>query len=59
MIAQKKLAATQAVTCAPWQIAADALDSEAVRQAVRDIKSGVRRPQAQVAEQQQSMFSAL
>ncbi len=59
MIEQKKLAATQVVACAPWQIPAEALDTDAVRQAVRDIKSGVRRPQAQVGEHQQSMFSGL
>jgi excisionase family DNA binding protein len=59
MIEQKKLAATQVVACAPWQIPVEALDTEVVRTAVKNIKDRVRVPQAQIVEAQQSMFSGV
>jgi excisionase family DNA binding protein len=59
LIEQKKLPATQVVACAPWQIPAEALKTETVQMAVRDIKNRVRLPQAHVPEQQQPMFSAM
>jgi hypothetical protein len=59
MIEQNKLVATQVVASAPWQIVAEALNTEVVRQAVREVKNGMRSPRAHVAEEQQSMFSGL
>jgi hypothetical protein len=47
MIAEKKLAASQVVTCAPWQIPAKALHSETVRAEVENIKNGIRAPRTQ------------
>jgi DNA invertase Pin-like site-specific DNA recombinase len=40
MIARKLIPATQVVPCAPWEIAPETLDSEAVRAAVEAIKRG-------------------
>jgi DNA invertase Pin-like site-specific DNA recombinase len=57
LIEQKKLAATQVVPCAPWQIAIAALDSAAVRTAVKKIKKGVRIPRTLLDDKQQRMFS--
>jgi excisionase family DNA binding protein len=59
MIEQKQLAATQVVPYAPWQIRVEELDSERVRKAVRNIRSRARVPQAQIGEQQGSMFSEM
>jgi excisionase family DNA binding protein len=44
MIERKTLHATQVVACAPWQIRAEALETEAIKKAVRDIKSRVHLP---------------
>ena len=44
MIAEKKLPASQVITCAPWQIPAEALQSETVRAEVENIRKGVRAP---------------
>jgi excisionase family DNA binding protein len=57
LIELKKLPATQVVACAPWQIPVEALDSEIVRKAVKDIKARVRVPQTHGSGQQQTMFS--
>jgi DNA invertase Pin-like site-specific DNA recombinase len=51
------LPAAQVVTCAPWQIPVEALDSEVVRKTVRNIKARIRVPQTLGADQQQTMFS--
>jgi len=57
LIAEKKLPASQVVACAPWQIPAEALDLEAVRREVENIKNGVRGPRIQQADGQQALFS--
>jgi excisionase family DNA binding protein len=57
MIAEKTLPASQVVACAPWQIPAEALDSDAVRREVENIKNGVRAPRTQQADGQQPLFS--
>lgn len=57
MIAEKTLPANQVVPCAPWQIPAEALGSEAVRREVENIKNGVRAPRSQQADGQQLLFS--
>jgi len=57
MIAEKKLPATQVVECAPWEIPAEALESELVRKAVSNIKDRVTRPQTHNVDGQQDMFS--
>ena len=57
MIAEKKLPASQVITCAPWQISAEALHSETVRTEVENIKKGVRAPRTQPPDGQQALFS--
>jgi hypothetical protein len=57
MILEKKLQATQVVECAPWEIPVEALDSEEVQRIVARIKSGHTRPQKQIVEEQQTLFS--
>jgi hypothetical protein len=57
MIEEKTLPARQVVLCAPWQIPMEALDSEAIRKEVTNIKNRVRVPRRQSIEGQQSMFS--
>ncbi len=57
MIAEKKLPASQVVACAPWQIPAEALNSDVVRKEVENIKNGVRAPRTQQADGQQALFS--
>jgi excisionase family DNA binding protein len=57
MIAEKMLPASQVVACAPWQIPAEALDSEAVRKELENIKNSVRGPRTQPADGQQALFS--
>jgi excisionase family DNA binding protein len=59
LIELNKLPATQVVACAPWQIQLDALESDAVRTAVKNIKGRVRVPQTQNDSEQQSMFSTV
>jgi excisionase family DNA binding protein len=59
MIEQKKLPAVQVVAFAPWQIPVEALETEAIKKAVKNIRSRIRLPQAQVADQQESMFSQM
>jgi excisionase family DNA binding protein len=56
LIEQKKMPANQVVPCAPWQIPVEALDSEEVRRAVRNIKARIRVPRTQNSGQQQAMF---
>jgi excisionase family DNA binding protein len=58
MIKQKKLQADQVVPCAPWKIPVAALDSEAIRQAVKRIKDGSSSPQTLSAQEQEVLFSA-
>jgi excisionase family DNA binding protein len=57
MIAEKKLPASQVITCAPWQIPAETLESETVRKEVENIKNDVPGPRAQQANGQQALFS--
>jgi excisionase family DNA binding protein len=57
MIAEKMLPASQVVACAPWQIPAEALGSEAVRKELENIKNSVRGPRTQPADGQQALFS--
>ena len=57
MIEQKKLPAHQVVPCAPWQIPAEALDSELVRRTVINIKNRVHTPRTLAAAEQQPIFS--
>ena len=45
MIEEKALPARQVIVCAPWQIPAEALDSEVIRQQAMNIKNRVRVPQ--------------
>jgi DNA invertase Pin-like site-specific DNA recombinase len=57
MIADKKLSASQVVECAPWEIPAEALDSELVQKAVTNIKNRVTKPRTQNVDGQQRMFA--
>jgi excisionase family DNA binding protein len=57
LIAAKKLPASQVVACAPWQIPAEALESEATRKEVENIKNRVRAPQTSQIDGQQGLFS--
>jgi excisionase family DNA binding protein len=57
MIEEKILPARQVVVCAPWQIPADALESEVIRKQATDFKNQVRVPQRRSCDGQQSMFS--
>lgn len=57
LIAQKLVPARQVVACAPWQISAEALESEVVKMMVKRIKNRIGVPQTQDAEVQQSLFS--
>ena len=57
LIKLKKVPANQVVACAPWQIPIEALESEEVRQAVRNIKARVSVPRTQGGDKQQAMFS--
>ena len=58
MIAEKILPASQVVATAPWEIPAQALDSELVRQRVR-AKASYRAasPRRHAADERESMFS--
>jgi len=42
LVERKTIPANQVVSCAPWQIPVEALESEAVRKAVKAIKNRVR-----------------
>ena len=57
MIQRKTLPATQVVPLAPWQIGIDALESDRVKQAVKNIKDGVRSPRTRTVPGQQAIFS--
>jgi excisionase family DNA binding protein len=57
MIDQKLIPASQVVECAPWEIPAQALESEAVRLAVMKVKNRVRVPSAQNGQNQNTLFS--
>jgi hypothetical protein len=59
LIKLKKVPADQVVPCAPWQIPIEALESEEVRKAVRNIKARVSVPRTQSGDQQQTMFSMI
>jgi len=56
MIEQNKLPASQVVACAPWQIPIEALDSDLVREAVKDIRDRIHVPQTRSVDEQQTMF---
>jgi excisionase family DNA binding protein len=57
MIKLRKIPATQVVACAPWQIPKEALESEEVRKAVRNIKARARAPRTHGSDRQQAMFT--
>jgi excisionase family DNA binding protein len=57
MIAEETLPASQVVECAPWEIPAEALDSELVRRAVSNIRNRVTSPRTKIVDSQQTMFS--
>ena len=57
LIAEKILPASQVVECAPWEISAEALESESVRSAISNIKSRTTRPRTHIVDGQQAMFS--
>jgi len=57
LITTQKLPARQVVPCAPWEISADALESDAVRHAVSEIKLRTGLPRTHIANGQDSMFS--
>ena len=57
MIEEKKLPASQVLACAPWQISVEALDSDVVKEAVKNIKDRILIPQTRSVDKQQTMFS--
>lgn len=57
LIELKKLPASQVVPCAPWQISVEALESDAVRNAVKNIKARAGVPQTHSGNHQQILFS--
>jgi excisionase family DNA binding protein len=57
LIDEKVLPGYQVVACAPWQIPAEALDTDAVNKAAANLKNRVRLPQSEKSQIQQSMFS--
>jgi excisionase family DNA binding protein len=57
MITEKKLPATQVITCAPWQIPAEALQSETLRTETENIRTGIRWPRTRTPDGQQTLFS--
>lgn len=56
MIERKTLPATQVVPLAPWQIGIEVLESDRVKQAVKNIKDGVHSPRAQAVPDEQQSF---
>ncbi|MGQ0737074.1 MAG: helix-turn-helix domain-containing protein [Acidobacteriota bacterium] len=58
LITNQHVPARQVVPCAPWEIARDALDSDIVREAVRQITGRVGVPRTHHAHEQPSMFSS-
>jgi DNA invertase Pin-like site-specific DNA recombinase len=57
MIAEETLPASQVVEYAPWEIPAEALDSELVRTVVSNIRNRVTSPRTTVVDGQRAMFS--
>ena len=57
LIRNQQLPARQVVSCAPWEIPSDALDSEVVRQAVDALKQRTSVPRTHAAHAHDSMFS--
>lgn len=57
LIAHKQLHGHQVVPCAPWEIARQALESDAVRLAIRAIKRRARAPRTHHGTDQPSMLS--
>ena len=57
LIRHQLLPAWQVVSCAPWEIPADALDSDVVRRAVDALKQRTSRPRTPQAQAPDSMFS--
>jgi DNA invertase Pin-like site-specific DNA recombinase len=56
LIAEDILPADQVVEYAPWEISAEALESESVRKAISNIKNRATRPQTHIVDGQQTMF---
>ena len=59
LIAEKILPASQVVICAPWQIPAEALNSETVLTAIENSRNGVRAPRTQQPYEQEPLFSSI
>jgi len=57
LIERKTLPATQVVPCAPWKILIESLELDQVREAIKNIKNGVRLPRTQVVADEQATFS--
>jgi len=57
LITEKKLPATQVITCAPWQIPAEALQSETLRTETERIKARIRSPRTRTPAGQHTLFS--
>jgi hypothetical protein len=57
MIEEKKLPASQVLACAPWQISVEGLDSDVVKEAVKNIKDRIHVPRTRSVDEQQTMFS--
>jgi hypothetical protein len=59
MIEEKILPARQVIACAPWQIPAEALDTEEIRQQATNFKPRLRVPQKHHDDEQESLFSRI
>jgi DNA invertase Pin-like site-specific DNA recombinase len=58
LINHQLVTARQVVPCAPWEIARDGLDSQSVREAIRQIQARVYGPRTHHAAEQPSIFSS-
>jgi hypothetical protein len=58
LINDQLVSARQVVPCAPWEIARDDLDSQSVREAIRQIQARVYGPRTHYAAEQPSIFSS-
>jgi hypothetical protein len=59
LIDEKVVCATQVVPCAPWQVCAEALESESVFRRIREIRSRIRAPQASDSDEQSTLFATM